>query len=386
MTMHDWFSHAATSPAGASKQVNQHIAAYTDTVRDHARAHLGSTTSVCLSGSLARGEPAVRRYRGGYVLASDVDLVAVVDDPNIMSTVHVKKFTRTLLETHPDIESTVFTVHRPDMCRVSGRFGADLHHGASHPLAGPTPTEVADPQIGRRGALEGLTHQLATIYCPDNPPGADPWRVKTALEALRAAAAPSTGNAVQRYSDLIDDTAARTMLDRDVVSELVRAREHSTRMPITAGRAYELVITAACHLFGVPATHRELITALHATPAIGVHLLDGFQRAVLASTIILYGPTETRRSAASALHVIATAIDRATVPTAISSLDALTRIPPVEFSRGITRPNQVLLEHLQGLRRDYYHHLGPHNVGAHPVTNYTGPTVTIGSTRRFAHG
>ncbi|MGW0047020.1 hypothetical protein GV791_09375 [Nocardia cyriacigeorgica] len=378
MSTPDWFSHTATAPPRARQRVTRHLAVYAHTVGEQARLHLGDDVSICVSGSLARGEPAIRRHRSGYALGSDVDLVAVVDDPS--DTAPVEKFTQALLDAHPDIDSTVFAVSSRDVGRVAGRFGADLHLAAHHPLAGPAPAGVADPPIGPREGLEGLTHQLATIYCPESPPWATPWRIKTALEALRALASlGGCAGGPQRYGALVDDPAACAVLGRDVVAELVRAREHSRPMPLPDARTYELVCTAAAHLFGVAATHRDLLDALHAVAA-GVHLLDGFQRAVLAATVILYGPPRYRRAAASALHVTLAAIDPGTVPTALDSLDGLARISPAEFGRGIDHPNRVLRAHLQGLRADYYHHLGPHNLGACPVTNYTGPTPAAGST------
>lgn len=387
MTTLDWFSHTATAPLQARERVAQHLTGYTCTVRDHARTHLGDSTSICLSGSLARGEPAVRRCRGGYVLGSDIDLVAILDDEG--TTAQVQRFTSALLQAYPDIDSTVFIVRRQDLGRIAGRFGADLHQAAAYPLAGPAPAVAANPRIGPREGLEGLIHQLATIYCPDSPIGATLWRVKTALEALRAIACCDrhpVGDGPQRYSDLIDNPRVCTMLGRDMIAELVRAREHSTSMPISDAYAYEMVVSASAHLFRVPATHDDLITALH-TPPPGMHLLDGFQRAVLAATIIIYGPPRHRGAAASALHVTFAAIDRDTVPTALDSLDTLARISPVEFDRGIDHPNRVLRLHLQGLRRDYYHHLGPHNFGARPVPNYTGPTPrTAAPGGRTAHG
>lgn len=384
MTTLDWFSHTATTPPRARRRVTQHLAGYARTVGDQARTHLGDGAGICVSGSLARGEPAVRRRRTGYALGSDVDLVAVVDDPG--DPAPIEKFAKALLEAHPDIDSTVFAVGCQHVGRVAGRFGADLHHGADHPLAGPVPAGVADPRIGPREGLEGLTHQLATVYCPDSPPGSTPWRIKTALEALRAVAClGGCAGGPQRYSGLVDDPRTCTVLGREVVVELVRAREHSQPMPLTDTHTYELVLTAAAHLFGVAATHRDLLAALHTIPA-GMHLLDGFQRAVLAATVILYGPTRFRRAAASALHVTLAAIDRDTVPTALDSLDALARISPVEFGRGIDHPNRVLRAHLQRLRADYYHHLGPHNFGARPVTNYTGPPTAGSTARRLDRG
>ncbi|PPJ02533.1 nucleotidyltransferase domain-containing protein [Nocardia cyriacigeorgica] len=378
MSTPDWFSHTATVPSHARQRVTRYLAVYALTVGEQARLHLGDDVSICVSGSLARGEPAIRCHRSGYVLGSDVDLVAVVNDPS--DPAPVEKFTQALLEAHPDIDSTVFAVSSRDVGRVAGRFGADLHLAARHPLAGPAPAGVADPPIGPREGLEGLTHQLATIYCPESPPWATPWRIKTALEALRAVASlGGCAGGPQRYGALVDDPAACAVLGRDVVAELVRAREHSRPMPLPDARTYELVCTAAAHLFGVAATHRDLLDALHAVAA-GVHLLDGFQRAVLAATVILYGPPRYRRAAASALHVTLAAIDPGTVPTALDSLDGLARISPAEFGRGIDHPNRVLRAHLQGLRADYYHHLGPHNLGARPVTNYTGPTPATGST------
>ncbi|WP_067865918.1 nucleotidyltransferase domain-containing protein [Nocardia shimofusensis] len=385
MTTPDWFSHSATVPLRARQPVTRHLADYACTVDKQARIHLGEGASICVSGSLARGEPAVRRRRAGYTLGSDVDLVAVVDNPG--DPAPVEKFTRALLETHPDIDSTVFAVGCRDVGRVAGRFGADLHLCADRPMAGPVPAGVANPPIGPREGLEGLTHQLATIYCPDSPLRATPWRIKTALEAVRAVAClGSCPGGPQRYSGLVDDPMACAVLNRDAVAELVRAREHSQPMPLTDARTYDLVLTAAAQLFGVAATHRDLLAALHTIPAC-VHLLDGFQRTVLAATVILYGPTRFRRAAASALHVTVAAIDRDTVPTALDSLNALARISPVDFGRGTDRPNRVLRAHVQGLRADYYYHLGPHNFGARPVANYTGPTSAVGSIAgRQKHG
>ncbi|MEU2040453.1 hypothetical protein [Nocardia niwae] len=378
MTTPQWFSHTATTSPRARQRIARHLAGYARTVGDQVGIHLGEGVSICVSGSLARGEPAVRRRRAGYTLASDVDLVAIIDDPD--NRAPIEKFTQALREAHPDIDSTVFAVGCRNVGRVAGRFGADLHHAADQPLAGPVPAGIADPPIGPREGLEGLTHQLATIYCPDSPPGATPWRIKTALEALRALAClDGRAGGPQRYGGLVDDPRACAVLGRDGVAELVRAREHSQPMPLTDAAAYELVITAAAHLFGVAATHRDLLAALH-TAAAGVHLLDGFQRAVLAATVILYGPVRFRQAAASALHVTVTTIDRGTVPTALDCLDSLARISPVEFGRGIDHPNRVLRTHIQRLRADYYHHLGPHNFGARPVANYTGPTPAAGPT------
>ncbi|RJO77619.1 hypothetical protein D5S18_07730 [Nocardia panacis] len=367
----DWFAHAATTPQAARAQVNHQLAVYTETARDCARTHLSEETSVCVSGSLARGEPSCRYRDGGYLLGSDVDLVAVLDHDDDHGVLCVEKFLCSVRERHPEIDTTVFVLHRPNLRRVSGRFGADLHHAATQPLSGRPLTGVAAPRISEREALEGITHQLATIYCPDSPAGTNPWQSKTALEALRAVAARDLPGP-QRYSALADDPAVCEVADPMLVARLVRARELNTASPIAAHHCYELVVAAMCCLFGVAIGHRELIAALH-TPRTGMHVLDGFQHAVTAATIILYGPSRLRQSAASALHLIVTAIDRDTLPTSRDAVDALVRISPVEFSRGIDHPNHVLHQHLQALRRDYYSWLGPHNFGARPVANYRGP-------------
>jgi hypothetical protein len=211
--------------------------------------------------------------------------------------------------------------------------------------------------------------------------------VKTVLEALRAVADTERCRGPQRFSDLLTDPAAGELLDPAVVAQLVRARENSHPLPITLAQAYDCVIAAACRLFGVSATHRDLIAALH-TIRSGVHLLDGFQAAVLAASIILYGPITYRRSAASALHVIATAIDPGTVVTSRDSIQALIRISPIDVCRGLDHPNRVLCQHMQGLRRDYYAWLGPHNFGVRPVAEYQGPAIVNPSsaTRRAKHG
>ncbi|WP_194814577.1 hypothetical protein [Nocardia sp. XZ_19_385] len=377
----DWFTRAATTPLPARRQINGQLAVYTDTVRDCARTHLSGEASVCVSGSLARGEPSCRcRDGGGYLLGSDVDLVAVLDQDDDHTVACVEKFLWSVRERHPEVDTTVFAVHRRNLRRVSGRFGADLHHAAARPLSGRPVAGVASPRIGKREGLEGITHQLAAIYCPDSPAGATPWRLKTALESLRAVAARDE-SAPQCYSALADDPAVCAVADPAMVARLVRARELNTASPITARQTYELVVAATCRLFGGPSGERELIAALHSARA-GMHVLDGFQRAVAAATIILYGPTQLRQSAASALHVIVIAIDRGTLPSAHAAADALARISPVEFSRGIEHPNHVLRQHLQALRRDYYSWLGPHNFGARPVPNYLGPDPYTGIPRQ----
>ncbi|MFC8529169.1 hypothetical protein [Nocardia sp. NPDC057227] len=378
MTDLDWFSHTATIPPAARQKVAGHLAGYVRTVRDQARRHLGEHASVCVSGSLARGEPALRRTGTDYRLGSDADLVAICDGHDELG--QVERFTRAVLAAHPDIDSTVFTVARQDLGRVTGRFGADLHHAAARPLAGPIPVGLANSRIGLREGMEGLTHQLARIYCPDHPPGASPWQTKTALEALRAlTCSGGQPRGPQRYSSLITDRRASAVLGSAEVAALVGAREQSHPMPLAPAHTYELVLTAAAHLFGTAATHPALLTGLHTVPA-GIHLLDGFQRAILAATFILYGPPRFRCAAAAALHVTLTAIDRDTVPTALADLDALAAISPSEFGRCTGHPDRVLRARLQRLRADYYHHLGPHNFGACPVTTYTGPTSTASST------
>ncbi|MBF4999128.1 hypothetical protein IRT45_18430 [Nocardia sp. BSTN01] len=383
VTIRDWFTHTATVPAEARCQVNQQLAAYSDTVQACATRYLGKQVTVCVSGSLARGEPAVRREHNRYRLASDVDLVAIIDTTE--TAAQAENFRNSVLRHHPQIETTVFATGRRDLARVAGRFGADLYSAATRPLAGPVPDPAVMPRLGKREGLEGITHQLATRYDPDNSGGDNPWRVKTVLEALRAVADHRPGP--HRFSDLPSDPAVRERLDPAIVAQLVRARENSTALPITIAEAYRCVIASACWLFGVPATHRDLIDALH-TIEQGTHLLDGFQAAVLAATIVLDGPITYRRSAASALHVIATAIDPSALITAHDSLRALTAISPIDICRGLEHPNHVLCQHIQGLRRDYYAWLGPHNFGTHPVAEYRGPALAnlAPSTRSADHG
>ncbi|MDN2495980.1 hypothetical protein FHY52_04610 [Nocardia nova] len=370
-------------PAEARCQVNQQLAAYIGTVQRCAAEHLGDQVTVCVSGSLARGEPAVRRENNEYRLASDVDLVAVIHTAD--TAARVENFRLTLLRRHPEIETTVFTTGHREFAGVSGRFGTDLHSAATRPLAGPAPGLAAMPPLGKREGLEGVTHQLATRYDPGNAPGDSPWRVKTVLEALRAVA--DHGPGPQRFSDLLSDPTVGELLDPTIVAQLVQARENSEALPITVAEAYCCVIASACRLFEVPESHRDLIDALH-TVGPGTHVLDGFQAAVLAATIVVDGPIIYRRSAASALHVIATAIDPATIISAGDSLQALTAISPVDICRGVEHPNRVLCQHIQGLRRDYYAWLGPHNCGTRPVAGYRGPVRAnpAPSTRSADHG
>ncbi|WP_216916757.1 hypothetical protein [Nocardia noduli] len=369
MNPRDWFTYSATTPAIGREQVNACLAGYVATVGECAHTHLDEVATICVSGSLARGEPAIHQLGNQFGLSSDVDLVAIVDDPD-HARPWAEKVLTVLRERHPGIDSTIFIVARDALPRVAGRFGADLAHAATTPLFGAAPTDVAQPRIGRREGLEGLVHELARVYCPDSAPGATPWHTKTALEALRALSTRDLPGP-QRYSALPDDRALAVIIDRDLTTALVTAREHTTPVPITAAAFYQLVLTAACQVFGVVAGEHRLIEALHHPPE-GMHILDGFQRAVLAATIIIYGPPTLRRPAAAALHLTAAAIDRDTLLAAHSSLEALTRLSPMDFTHGIEHPNTVVRRHLQGIRRDYYHWLGAHNFGA-PVQNYRGP-------------
>lgn len=383
VTIRDWFTHTASVSAEARGRVNQQLDVYSGTVQRCAARHLGEDVTVCISGSLARGEPAVRGAHNDFRLASDVDLVAIIDAAD--STTRVENFRTSMLRHHPEIETTVFTTGRRELARVAGRFGADLHSAAARPLAGSAPDLAAMPRLGKREGLEGITHQLATRFGPDNSAQAAPWRAKTALDALRAVA--NYGAGPQRFSYLPSDPTVTEVLRPTIVAQLVRARENSEALPITAGETYRCVMAAACKLFGVPASHRDLVAALHMIRP-GTHILDGFQAAALAASIVLYGPITFRRSAASALHIIATAIDPSTIITARDSLQALTAISPIDICRGLEHPNRVLRRHMQSLRRDYYAWLGPHNFGIRPVAQYRGPASVdhCSPTRSVDHG
>ncbi|BCK59424.1 hypothetical protein [Nocardia wallacei] len=371
----EWFTHSSTVSDAPRRQVAAQLADYTATVADYAAMLLGEDTTVAVSGSLARGEPSVRRAGDRWVLGSDVDLVVIPDDAAAAAD-RVAKLVAALRESHPEIDTTAFTVERDHLPRVAGRFGCDLSCASATPLAGPA---AAGPSVavGAREGLEGLVHQLATIYCPDSPPEASPWRLKTALEALRA---NTTGTSPRRYSDLPDDPAANALLNPVVISALVQAREHNAPSPLAAAQVYQLTIAAATRLFGATGGQWELIAALHALP-VGAHLLDGFQHAIMAATVHRYGPAGLRRHAATALHVIASRINPDTVPTAADALYRLTRISPADASGPGARPAQVIAELLRELRRDYYGWLGPHNFGANPVADYTGPTPNNGASQ-----
>jgi hypothetical protein len=143
------------------------------------------------------------------------------------------------------------------------------------------------------------------------------------------------------------------------------------------------VIRAAAHLLSVPATepvHPGLIAALQCNVGCQLHVLNGFQLAVLATTIFSHGQAIHRRYAAAALHVIVSHLDPDTLPTACHAAGALARISPVDLARGGSHVNQVVHMHMQALRADYYYWLGPHNLGAAPAAGYMSPTPMADTT------
>ncbi len=375
----DWFAATAHVPAPVRSEVSRQLDAYFYDVYRCAATQLGENFSVCVSGSLARGEPAIINGTTGCRLRSDVDLV-VVAPPDPDTEDRSLRFTSALRYRHPQIDTTAFTVHRLDLPRVAGRFGADLHLASINPLVGPALDDFTAPSLGPREGLEGVVHQLATVYGPHSPPGTTPWHVKTMLEAVRAVAA-ADNDGVQRYSGLASDTTVSALFDSQLLEELVCAREVGQEPYGITARAYEFAITAACRLFGVPEDHRELLDALHICGP-GMHLLDGFQAAILAATVVGYGPNRWRRSAASALHTVIAAIDPDTAATSRSCLTALAALTPRAMAAEITAPDRLLYRPLRGLRRDYYGWLGPHNFGARPIPDYHGPALSIPTTTR----
>ncbi|NNH75640.1 hypothetical protein HLB23_38300 [Nocardia uniformis] len=368
---HDWFTHTSTVSATARHQINGLLAGYCANVRDYAQHSLGDHISVCVTGSLARGEPAVRTRARRFRLASSVDLVVVVSGDNEASRAGVEAFTTSVLEMDRDILTRVYVVRPGDLGEVSGRFGVDLRLRADVPLTGPVPEHIADPLIGTREAFAELVHHLASIYRGDFAPATDPWSAKTALEALRVLALRD-GTRAQRYSDLLHDRGLDAVYDPRIVANLIAARERGTALPVSAEQIYETVVAAACKLFALPVDERGLLDALH-TIRPGAHLLDGFQYAVLAATMILYGPRRLRGLAASALHVAISALDTDALAEARPFVTRLRRVSPVDFTRGGAHPDRFLYDHMRKIYREYRQCLNEHLLGSSPVADYLGP-------------
>jgi hypothetical protein len=365
----DWFAHTRFVRDPARHHVNAQLAGYLTTLTRHLADTGVADTTVCVSGSLAREEPAVRRGPGPapWALASDIDLVAIT--PHTAAN-PVTGLLHTLTTAHPDIRTSLYHVHARDLPRVAGRFGADLHAARTHPLAGPRLPDFDPQACGHREGLEGIVHQLALSY-PDEHPTTQLRRTKTALEALRAV--HHHDQRPHRYSDLATGPG-RTGLDRGEVESLVRAREYSLDTPLPEARVYGCVLYAVAALLGVDEPTEDAIAQTIARmPGCRLHVLNGFQLAVVADILLAHGPARSRRCAATALHVAISRIDLDTLPTAAADAAALARISPIDLAAGTTRARTVIDSHMRRIRGDYYYWLGPHNFGARPALAYLEP-------------
>lgn len=371
ITLRDWFAHSGFVLDVARREVNQQLDAYAATAAGYLAEHGGTDTTVYVSGSIARGEPAIRSTGlGNYALASSVDLVAVTDGP-IGADHPARHLASALHRSHPRMHTAPYLIPRRDLPRVAGRFGVDLHHAIGFPLAGLPIDEFAPPRIGARERLEGLVHQLSVAEGATGP-----GRVKTVLEALRAVTPGSTDP--QYYTHLATSRGAQRLLDRDKIENLIRAREYALDLALNPQLAYNYVIAAAARLLGVVTTdsqHRGLIAALHHNTRPNMHLLNGFQLAMLAVTVLIHGPAVHRRAAAAALHVIASSLDPDSLPTARQAATALARLSPVDLTNGGSHADKALSAYLRALRADYYGWLVRHNTGVHPVDEYAQPAV-----------
>lgn len=372
-TPRNWFARAATLVPDESRYASAQLDAYIETLRTSVD-RLGGEMTVCVTGSIARAEPGLTRHGGRWQLGSDVDLVPIVRDLPISDNHSVHQLEPLLRHHHPDIDTTVFPVQYEQLLQLGGRFGADLAYAAARPLVGTPIRGCPIPETGRRAALEGIVHQLAASYAPE--PAATPWRTKTALEALRAVTCESDRIGPHCYVHLPGDPRVHTVAKRSDVTALVHAREHGGELPISPAHAYALVVRAAAGLFGVHDVddpHQAMLIAMQRQARPGMHILDGFQHATLAATILEHGPHRYRAAAAASLHVAVTCTDPDTLPTASQARALLAKVSPPDLCREGTQPARVLHTWMSALRADYYHHLGRHNFGAAPVPEYTGP-------------
>jgi hypothetical protein len=317
-------------------------------------------------------------------LGSDVDLVAVVSEPqthpDLGATVRDEMNRR-----YPDILTTIFVVDGTRLHSVRSLFGRDFWTGSRRPIIEGSPLlPFAAPPVGHREYVEVIVHQLTSILLLPRA-GAAPataaghraglgfLQSKLALEALRALVEPGTADPVC-FADLLDDelgARACQVVGRPTVERLVRYRELS--LDLTGVDVDRLVIGAIQELLGTVASAdpgRATLAVLAANiAASNDEFLILFQSAVLLLFALRTGPADQRIEAAAHLLAAVGALPDDDLRDGRAGKRAITTRSAADLAADALADGLVT-EALRAIRLDYYHHLGPHNFGIRPRPGY----------------
>ncbi|KPI16985.1 hypothetical protein OK074_1778 [Actinobacteria bacterium OK074] len=410
-----FFGHTRFVPAADRLRIGRRLAVHLDRAASWCTAHLGDGAALYLAGSLARSEASVVGTGHDVALASDLDFVLVVDDPDgpgadgkdgddpagagasgggPAGTAAAEVFARAMNAQAPDLLTTCFHVRRRDLPRVRSFFGVDLWLGLPHPLAGGgTPPGTPAPRVGPRETLEVVVHQLAALLLlPPQPGGvrgsSRQQLRKLLLEGLRANV-PVPSDGVLRYADILGPAgavAADGLLAAAQTEALVRARELSLPNPIGSGQAVEAAVGLLQRLFVPEAGTRvlpETLDVLEERLGGRGDVLSVFQTALTAMFLLVHSDVPAAREAAAGVLLRAwRAADPADLTEAAPHRAAMCTWTPRDFVRDQAVHTDTTLRAMRALRLDYYGRLGPHNFGRRPSDSYTWHHPREGATQR----
>ncbi|WP_152487025.1 hypothetical protein [Nocardiopsis halotolerans] len=360
-------------PDEARTQVSAWLDLYVEAVQEESAGL--TETDILVSGSLARGEPAVLEHAPGqFRLASDVDLVALVPDySRDRSRDPLSSLPSALRRRFPDVVTTLFQVRRSRLAHVRSLFGLDLWSGSRRPLAARVPpADFPPPAIGREERLEVLVHQLASflLLAPRTGPGALPlreglWfqRNKIALEALRGTLPPG-GIGPLRFSDLVPQVPEGDPVAWDTAARFVKARELTLVSDPGATDLDALVFAVLLqHFTSEDRSPEALVHAVGAEAENADDPLVLFRRMLLLHYLAVRGPVRARTAAAGTLLSV---LDRTEPfgPEGSRTLPArVAWTAPEEVTCGTGTGHEETTAVLRALRLDYYALLGPRNFG-----------------------
>jgi hypothetical protein len=365
----DWFDHSCVVPAPARDAVSRRLDDYAADLRDNTRDLVELGARFVISGSLARGEPAVAHGSDGWTLSSDLDVV-VVGPGDVVAKASAELKTR-MLHRAPDLATTTFAVDVAQLPHVQSFVAVDLAHRWHDPLAGATGPSPAPFQSEPRllDHLELLAHQVSGwLFYPDEATrrsGVRHFRahraahtVKALLEALRLRCA-SAGVSATRYGSLLTPAAlgALSPVPESFVRELVGTRELTSDESRIEADLPTMVLLAVSAFLGCAALPADAIRAAAARAQDTSDLLGLFPLAVLVLTV---APPHTRAAdeAEATVRALLASVPEAHLPTARDARARLLDSPALGERLGAAD-----LDAWMQVREDYYTRLGNKNFG-----------------------
>lgn len=368
-TTTDWFYHSCAVPAPARDAVSRRLDDYVADLRNNTGDLVDLGARFVVSGSLARGEPAVAHGSEGWRLSSDLDIVVVAPGA-VVAEASAELKTR-MLRRAPDLATTTFAVDVAELPHVQSFVAVDLAHrwhAALAGAAGPSPAPFqSEPRL--LDHLELLAHQLSGwLFYPDEVTrraGVRHFRshradhtVKALLEALRLRCA-SAGVPVSRYGSLLGPAAlgALSPLPESFVRELVVTRELTSDASRIEADLPTVVLEAVGAFLGCAAHPADVVRAAAARGHDTSDLLGLFPLAVLVLTV---APPHTPASAdaEATVRALLASVPEAHLPTALDARERLLDSPALGGRLGAAD-----LDAWMQVREDYYTRLGNKNFG-----------------------